>query len=540
MPDASSTPGFAPADWLIFGGYFLLLLLSGWWFGRREQQGTSDYFLAKRQMPVWAVAISVVATATSAATFIGAPEEAYRGTLAYLSTNIGGLIAVAVVAIFFIPAYYRANVTTVYELLEHRFGPKAKLAASWTFLIGRVLASGARLYIAAIPASLILFRTVSTDTLLIAIAVLSVVAVLYTIAGGIRSIIWTDAIQTIVFVGAAATALVLLLRSIPLSLPEIWSVLASARAGDVPKLTAVPLGLSFDRPGWGFDPSQTYSLLTAVTGFALLLIASYGTDHDLTQRMLTCRSAARGSASAVLAIVINLPIVALFMSIGLLLYIYYQRPDVMGPAAPTAAPPPGREVFLAFILGQMPAGLSGLMMAGLFAAGLGSMNSALNAMAAALVNDWYKPRTPGRDERHYVRMGRLAVAMWGLVLGLFACLCVFWQKNSGQTLIQFALNVMTFAYAGLLGVYFTAIFTRRGSSASAVASLLVGMLVVGAMQPAVWKTWAGVVPLHTRFGGTLGDVPIAFPWVLVIASATAFAVCVAGKPTKQSDAHTAS
>jgi len=511
---------FAALDWVVVAGYFALLALSGWWFSRRSPSGSEEYFLAGRRMPVWVVAISVVATATSAATFIGAPEEAYSGNLTYLSTNIGSLLAVGIVAAFFIPAFYRHRVTTVYDLLEVRYGRKAKVAASWAFLAGRVMASGARLFIGALPLSLILFEHTHTWAVMASIGVLVVVGILYTLVGGLRAIIWTDAIQTLVFVSAVTAAAVILINRIPASPQEIYNALASTKVADGTKLTVLNTGLSTSQPWFGFDVSQTYTLLTAIGGFSILMVAAYGTDHDLAQRMLACKSASRGSASAVIAILVNLPIVALFMVIGLLLFVYYQRPDLMGSAAPAYSPEKGREVFLSFILKDMPAGLTGLMLAGLFATGLGSFNSALNAMAAAFINDAYKPRLPGKSERHYLLAGRLAVVAWGVVLGLFACLCVHWQQSSEQTLIRFALQVMTFAYAGLVAVFGCAIFTKRGNQGTAIAALATGFLAVLLMQPWVWKHWAWMLGWES--------VKIAFPWQLFLATGAALVVCAAG------------
>lgn len=522
-----ATKTFQTADWVVLGGYFALIALTGWWFSRRKTSGTHDYFLANRSMPVWAVSISVLATATSAATFIGAPEEAYKGDLTYLSTTIGGLLSIALVAMFFIPAFYRHNVTTVYDLLKIRYGESSRLAASWAFLVGRVFASGSRLFMAAIPLSLILFRDVAHHHLLGAIAVLVAAGVLYTLAGGIRSIIWTDVIQTSVFVGAAAIALSMLVSRIPLGLPEMIDVLRATPSpvGEGSKLTVIRTGLG----GTGFDLSNTYTLLTAVTGFMLLGVGSYGTDHDLAQRMLTCRSAARGSMSAVIAILISLPVVAIFMSIGLLLYIFYQRPDIMGDASPGLPPTKGREIFLSFILNEMPSGMSGLMMAGLFAAGLGSFNSALNAMAAAFINDVYRRARPEKSERHYLAAGRWAVAGWGLILGVFAGICVYWQAASGQTLIKFALSVMSFAYAGLVGVYFAALFTKRGNNTSVIAALLVGFDIVLWMQGNVWEVWTDFTP-WTRTH--LRPLFIAFPWQLTIGATAAFLVCISGMKSR--------
>lgn len=528
-----ATPkAFGIFDWGVVGGYFLLLAISGWWFSRREPSGAKEYFLAGRQMPVWAVAISVVATATSAATFLGAPEEAYGGDLTYLSTNIGSVLAVIIVAAFFIPAFYKARVTTVYDLLSERFGPGARSGASWAFLIGRVMASGARLFIGAIPLSLILFRHSEPWAVVGSIWVLVCVGILYTLVGGIRSVIWTDVVQTAVFVSAVLAAAWLLLDRIPLSVPEIYRELASTPVGTGSKLTILKTGLGAGNGPLGIDFSQAYTLATAVTGFMLLMVAAYGTDHDLAQRMLTCRTSAQGSRSALLAIAVNLPVVAIFMVIGLLLHILYKRPDLMAGAAPGYTPEAGREVFLTFILREMPPGLTGLMMAGLFATGLGSFNSALNAMSAAFVNDCYTRLRPGRSDRHYLIAGRWAMLGWGCVLGSFASFCVYWQQASHETLIRFALNVMTFAYAGLLGVFLTAIFTRRGSSRSAIAALVTGFVVVAMAQPWLWKQWTA------RVWPSVSETKLAFPWVLVAGACAATAVCLMGKGRRKPEHET--
>ncbi|MBX3357681.1 MAG: sodium/solute symporter [Phycisphaeraceae bacterium] len=522
---ASAT--FHAADWAVLGAYFALLVVTGIAFSQREPEGSDEYFLAGRQMPAWAVAISVLATSLSAATFIGGPQQSYDGNLTYLSATIGSVLAVVFVALFFIPVYYRENVATVYELLERRLGPGTRLATSGMFMVGRVFASGARLYIVALPASLIVFGDTAAPNLVLAIAVMTVAAVGYTLVGGIRSIIWTDVIQTCVFVGAALAAAAVLLHRIPLDPAAITRELASSTAPDGSgKLALLRVGLG--------DWSAKYTLLTAVFGFTLLNLGAYGTDHDLAQRMLTCRSAARGSWSAIGGVLIGIPVTILFMLVGLLLYIFYRRPDLMGSAAPSAHPASSTEIFLTFILNEMPRGMAGVMMAGLFAAGLGSMNSALNAMSATLLNDFYRPRRPGKSPRHYLLVGRLGVAAWGLALGLFACACVWWYGRmaaEGQTLIDFALMVMAFAYSGLVGVFLTAIFTRRGNSTSAIAALATGFLVVLALQPAVrdhLADWPGDSPI-ARTAHALAALKLAFPWHLVIGTAAATAVCSLGR-----------
>jgi SSS family transporter len=471
----------------------------------RRQSSTDDYFRGGGRIPMLAAAISFLATALSAATYIGAPQQSYAGDLSYLSANIGSIVAVLVVALFFIPAFFRHKVLTVYGLLADRFGVRAAAAASGTFLVGRIFADGARLYIAAIPASLIIFGDVARPHLMLGIAALTLVGVFYTYVGGIRAVIYTDVIQTVVFTGAALIAAALLLHRIPADLSTIIAVLKHPAADAPSKLTLLKPGLG------GFGPGQTYTLLTAVFGFTLLNIGAYGTDQNMAQRALTCGSAVKGSWSTVTAVLVGLPVTATFMLIGLLLWVFYQRPDLMGAVAPAYQPESSRQVFLTFIIREMPAGLSGLMMAGLFAAALSTVNSAINSMASAFVGDFYRRFRPERTEVQYVRVGRFAVMGFGVLLALFAVASVFWQEARPQTtLIDFALQVMVFAYSGLVAVFITAIFTKRGSAASVVAALIAGFAAVALMQ---WK-YAKVV---------------AFPWQMFIATGLAFGVCLIGR-----------
>lgn len=540
---ASSLSGL---DWLVVGGYLLIMLVSGILFARREPSGAGEYFLANRRMPAWAVAFSVIASSLSVATFIGVPESVYKGNMTFMSTTLGSLIAVAVVASFFIPAFYRANVTTVYGLLEQRFGPATKQAASGAFMVGRLFASGARVYIAAIPLAMVLFGPDTADSpphLIAAIGVLSTVAVAYTLIGGIASVIWTDVLQTFVLVGAALGAVLVLLHKIDLPLGDIWQVLQQPLADGTTKTTVVRPGVSLSSPNLGFDASQNYTLLTAIFGFSLINMAAYGTDHDLAQRMLTCKSPLKGSRSAWTAILMSLPITMIFMTIGALLFVFYKTGVSERGAVPLAEFAGGRQVFPAFILDEMPAGLKGLMLAGLFAAGLGSLNSAINAMAATFVSDFYIPMTsrgmshsPIAD-RHYLFVSRLATVGWGLAVGGFAVLCIYWRRANPQTtLIDFALQVMTFAYAGLLAVFLTAIFTRRGSTRSSLAALLTGFGAIAAMQstPALMKWYSSVTDSENTI-----TFAIAYPWQMLIATSLAFAVCCAGRPRTSANPITA-
>jgi len=538
---------FTTIDWLVLVAYAIVLLVTGWWFNRKAASDTGEYFLGGRRMPVWAVAVSVIATSLSAATFVGGPQQAYAGNLTYLASNIGMIGAALLVAWLLIPRMYRDNVATPYGLLERRFGWAGRRAAATAFLLGRVMASGARVFIVGIPAALIMYgEPAITDAnpeglipewqIVVAILAITVTGIAYTLAGGVRSVIWTDVIQMTVFLIAIAGAIWLLIDRIPVGPVELFETLRDTRApSGTSKLTLIDTSLNLQ---------ANYTLLACCIAFVLMGVASYGLDQDMVQRMLTCKTAMRGAWSVISATLIAVPVVGLFMLVGLLLYVFYQRPDVMGAAAPGYEVFDSSRIFLSFILRELPPGLSGLMIAGLFAAGLSSLNSGLNSMSSTVVNDFYRHLVPEKSDRHYLLVGRIGVLAWGFVLGGFACLCVYWQQSGEQTLIDFALGVMTFAYAGLLGVFFTAVLTKRGNAISAVAALIVGFLAVLAMNQPAWSllidTQQVVIRAETS-DDARSDVlawlwSLGFAWKLTFAAALAFIVCVIGPASPTSPA----
>jgi SSS family transporter len=536
--------GFRAIDWIVLAAYFAILAVSGYLFTRRKSENSEDYFLGSRSMPSWAVAVSIVATSLSAVTFVGAPELAYKGNLTYLATNIGMIIAAFVIAILFIPRFYQTRSASIYEFLETRFGPPARKGASITFLIGRVLASGARVYAGAIPASMVLFGIEDGSKpayLIAAIAVLTFVGIVYTLAGGIRSVIWADVLQFAILIGAALCAIFILINAIDVPLNEVFAELRTGMSDGSSKLTVLDTGhntgLDTD-----FDFTSPFTLPACIIGFTILGIGSYGTDQDLAQRMLTCKDAKHGARSVVAGILLGVPSVAVFLTLGLLLWVLYQRPHMT--SIPNATEPDdSTRVFLHYILTQIPSGVRGLMMAGLFAAGLSSLNSAINAMSAAFISDIYKPwadRAPTRaTEKQLVRMGRIGVIVCGLLLGGFACTCIYWQSANNDTLINFALGVMGFAYAGLVGVFFCAILTRRGNSITVLAALLVGFLWMLMTQPFMYaaiesRLQTQLTPwLHQDidlFAGSPASrfYAIHFSWKLTIGALLSFTVCTLG------------
>lgn len=529
MPHALSlnltTPvlaAFGPLDWGVVAIYFLIMFAIGFAVSRRKA-GIGEYFLGGRSIPAWALAISIVATSLSAATFVGVPDEVYLGDLGYLILFIGAFIAVFVVALLFVPRLYRAGTVTIYGYLRPRFGEGAVIAMSCTFLVGRLLASGTRLFFAAIPLCLLLFGTKDPQhhrgQLMGAICLIGLVGTLYTIKGGIRAVVWTDALQLLLVIGAAIITIVILLHKIPLQPRQIVSLLHSEK-----KLRILDTSFNLSKP---------YTIWAAIFGAVFLNAAAYGVDHDFAQRFLASKSPARGAISVIASQFIAVGVVCLFCVVGLLLYIFYRHPEIMGAAAPAYVPRGALEpVYPHFLLNELPPVLSGLAIVGFFAVAQGSMDSAINAMASTVVADLYLPlramwdhSTRKDKKKDSSAAPRIAVGAVGVLLTLFAVGCVVTYDPARATLLTFALGVMSYAFAGMLGVFITALFTRRGNSKSVVAALIAGAVTIALVQRTGIPLWM------THRYGWRGE--LAWPWWMPVGTAVSFTTCFLGAPVPQ-------
>ena len=478
---------FSSLDWLVFLAYFCVLAGSSYWFSRSKITSSREYFTASNTMPTLAVAISILATSQSAATFLGVPEFSYAHNFTLIGFYFSSLLAVIFVAKYFVPRFYEMRAITVYELLEKRYGASAKRQAGVMFLIGRVMASGARLYIAALAISMILFLDITFAHMMVSIFILVFGALAYTYFGGVKSVILSDVIQAITYVSAGIVVVFYLYTSL-----EGVDIVSVLNAND--KLVFVDMSLD-----------GKFSLIGLLTGWLLLNIAAFGLDQDMTQRVLTCKNKDEASRSLILSILFAIPIVLLFLIIGVLLFVHYAHAEVLQSFNGEKI-----TIFMYYILNEMPEGIRGFVTVGAIAAALSSTNSVLGAMASVAVEDLYKPwklkQTPNMDEKHFIKASRNAVLLFALVLSAMAILSYFWQRYSELSLIGFALGVMAFAYTGLLGVFFSAIFTSRGSSKTVPFALVGGFLTVLAFQP-------------YTFGITIG-----FAWQITIGTLVAFAI----------------
>jgi solute:Na+ symporter, SSS family len=509
---------FTLLDWGIVAGYVAILAIAGYLTTRRQMATSDDYFLASHHAPTWLVAVSVLSTVQSAATFLGVPDNSFRGNYTYLSSTIGALIAAYFVAHVLIPRFYAMGAATVYELLEQRFDVVARRAAGVTYLVGRILASGARLYLAAIAVSMMMFLDVQPHQIAMASFVLLIFGLVFTFMGGLNSVIWSDLVQVVLYVGAAIMVLIFLLMKIPAPLDAIIDGLQHA-PGTVDKMQLID---------WSFSLTTPFSIFAVMTGLTLMNIGNSGLDQDTTQRVLACENARDGARALTASVWASIPVIFLFLLIGSLLHVFYERPDLMASGGGAVAKTFQGEkitVFMYFILSEIPPGLRGLVTVGVIAAA--AINSGLISMSAVFVNDFYRPwkeRHGTVSETHLVAAGRATTVALGLALFGMSIICYYWQRASSLPLLDFVLGVMAFAYSGLLGVYFTAVFTTRGSSGSVIAALIAGFVTILLFQGYVVDALGLPSAMKT----------IAFPWQLCLGTFVAILLCLTGnQPAKE-------
>ncbi len=495
---------FSTLDWSIFAAYFLVLILTSVILSQNKISSTRDYFVGGNSVPMFAVAMSVLATSQSAATFLGGPEYSYGKDLTFLGFYFSAFLAVFFVAKVLIPRFYAINAVTVYELLEKRYGESAKKQAGIMFLIGRLFASGARLYIGALAISMILFLDISASHVAISIGLLMLGALGYAYFGGVKSVIFSDIIQAVTYIGAGIAVLIYLFISIDSDFTTIVNTLEMDH-----KLRLIDWSLS-----------GGFSIWALLGGWLLLNIAAYGLDQDMTQRALTCKSVKEAQRSLMLSIYITIPVAILFLFIGLLLYIFYQHTELSSISTEVVQKFEGEKItiFMYYILHEMPEGMRGLVTVGAVAAALSSSNSVLGAMSSVAIEDLYKPwrqKQGSVDEMHFVKAGRNMVLFFAVALSAMAMLSYYWQRYTELPLLSFALGVMAFAYTGLLGVFGAAIFTNRGSERTVLFSLIGGFTTVLLLQPYVL--------------GAVLDVKLGFAWQILIGTLVAFVIMMTEK-----------
>lgn len=455
---------FTTLDWSVVVAYVVGIAAFGIWQGGR-QTSARDYFLGKEVLPWWLVCFSIVAAETSALTFISIPGLAYLTNLHFLQVTVGYLLGRIVVSYVLLPKYYAGDLSTAYAFLEHRFGTTTRKTASVVFLFTRIAADGVRLFATAIPLKLILNVDYS-----VAIIILAGIALAYTFFGGVKGVIWVDAIQMVVYIGGAVAAMVALSRSSPGGIAGVAS-----SALEQGKFSFLNLG-TLD----GFF-LQPYSLLAGLLGGAFLSMASHGTDQLIVQRLLATKSLAAGRKALIGSGVIIIVQFALFLVLGLFLYGHYGGASVaqLGLAR-------SDEIFPKFIIEGLPPGLSGFIIAGLLAAALSTLSGSMSSMSSSVMLDLVRPLASMSDEAA-LRLARRFTAVFAAILVVSA----LFFMNTSKTVVELALSIASFTYGGLLGTFLFGLLRPAADQRSALiafAAGIAGMVAVISLGLVAW-TW---------------------------------------------------
>ena len=518
-------------DLALIALYFVVVISIGLYKGRGDKT-MQGFAIGDRNIPWWAVLASILAAEISAATFLGTPGEGYAlRNFTYVQLAIGTVLARLIVSWIFIKPYYDYRVISIYEYLLLRFGVPSRNGASAVFLITRALASGTRLYVAAVI--LVLgyemlsgFKPTASGELWIYVVALTIVTALtavYTALGGIKAVVWTDLIQATIMFGALGFALWALLRGIP-----------GGWAGAQAMLTAPDDLRVFDsgiKEGRGFLGNahsileSEYTLWAAFLGSTFTTMATHGTDQDMVQRMLTAKNPARARLALVCSGLADIPLVIAFALVGILLWCFYQaHPDPNLPAK-------NAHVFAYYILHELPVGLRGLLVAGLFATAMGSLSTALNALATSFTEDWYRPYIrPNATQAQTLRAARWSTVGFAIVLIVIGALTAqLVIANPKSRIIPIVLGVFGYTYGSLLGVFLAGMLTRtRGNNRGNIVAMIAGFIVVSLLSG-----------LHTDVAILCGMRPpiqpgehpwpgitIEFPWRILFGTLVTFAIAI--------------
>lgn len=455
----------------------------------RHQRTAGDYFLGARDLPGWAIMLSIVATETSALTVISVPAVAARGDLTFLQLPLGYLLGRLGVALWLLPGYFTGEQETAYVRLEHRFGVGTRRAASGIFLGTRLLGDGVRIYASAIPLAVLTGWDIP-----LSILAMSAITLAYTWHGGLKAVVWVDVIQLMVYLAGGVAAL--------------W--IAAELAGGAEAMlamagTAGKLRL-FDS---ALNLTSTYTLAGGLIGGAMLSAASHGTDHLIVQRLLASRGLPAARRALVGSGVVVLLQFGLFLLIGVAIWSAGLAPAEL----------PADQIFSRFVVDHLPSGLAGLVVAAILAAAMSTQASAINALASSVTHDLYAGWTGRSDPVHLLRVGRIWTVVWG-VLTTGAALVFNAAAGGGQTpVVIFALSIASITYGGLLGAYLLALGNNRVTGrdllpAMAIAvTLMLGVFfakALAALTGLAWLEWLSrlawpwYVPLGTLLTVTLG------------------------------------
>ncbi len=467
---------FSRLDYAVLGVYLASLIVMGAYFSRREKT-THDFFLAGGRIPWWAAGLSIFGTQLSAITFMAIPAKSYATDWMGFLYNMG-IVAIAPLIVFcFLPFYRRLNVTSAYEYLEKRFNVAVRLLGSGLFIIFQFGRIGIVLLLPSLALSVVTGMSVHA-----CILVMGILATVYTVMGGIEAVIWTDVLQVVVLMGGALVAMILVALEVDGGFPGMF-----ATALEDGKLHMVDWNLDF----------TTLTIWVVLLAWANHLIP-YASDQSVIQRYMTTKDEASSRRAIWTNAILVVPASLIFFGMGTALYVFYkQHPVDLNPAMESAD-----AIFPWYIMHELPAGLSGLLIAGIFAAAMSSLDSSMNSMSTAVVTDFYRRFRKGLTETHCLRVARLLTALFGVVGTVFALVMASTDIKSLWDVFIMYLGLLG---GGLGGLFVLGIFTRRANGPGAI----VGLLASGIVQYAM-KSYTELHSYMFAFSGMVSCVVIGY------------------------------
>lgn len=463
--------GFQTWDIIVLVGYLVIIAVIGSFSGGK-QRTIKDYFMGGSNIPWWAVTFAIVAAETSTLTFISIPGLAYMTNLTFLQLTIGYLIARVIVSFLFLPAYKTGNLSTAYQLLENRFGHQTRSYASTVFLFTRVAADGVRLFATAIPIAVI-FKTSAyfadwsnMEIYVLSIIIIAIVTLIYTYTGGVKGIIWVDVIQMTIYIGGAILAGILIFKA----LPNGWETVREI-AGPAHKFKVFNFDFG-DSIGEFFR--KPYTIINALIGGTFLSMASHGTDQLIVQRLLTTRTLRDSQKALIGSGVMVIFQFALFLVVGVLLYVFFQLKGVdMGMA--NAPFHKADEIFPYFIINYMPTGVKGFIIAGLFAAAMSTLAGSMSSLSSSAMMDLYKPYFgKNATDKQDLWVSRMLTIFWAVILSCVALLFI----NVLSSVVEIALGIASITYGGLLGTFLLGVLFKGPKQTSAIIGFSSGIAVM--------------------------------------------------------------
>ena len=487
---------FNSADWLVIIAYLSGIIGLGVWFGK-DQLTTRDYFLGSKNIPWWGIGVSIVAAETSALTIIGVPAIAYGGNIMFIQMIVGYVIARIILAVVMVPHYLSGEIYSPYQLLETHLGRGPRRLAGAFFLFLETMAAGVRVFVACIPIRLLLGEQVCSlgglvDPILGAILIFVGLSLLYTYIGGVKAVIWTDAVQFGLFLAGGLFALFY----IPTLVDGGWDG-TIAKAAEAGKLVWFNAKFTFSAP---------FNIWMGVLGGTVMVLSTHGAEQLIVQRVLACGSVSDGRKALCLSAVLIFPLFMIFLLVGVMLWVFYQSHPFQIPL------PEGRPgiksfdfVFPIFMMTEVPHILKGFLIVAILSAAMSSISSAITSLASVSTMDFVKQMAKGKDEAYFLRFSKYSTVFWAAMLVLTA-----WLSREVTFVLNAAFSLRGLTSGALLGGLILALFGRSVGSRAAMIGMTTSLIAMNVLY------WPANIPATKEWWMQTFGGEVFWPWFTLI------------------------